>query len=300
MTLERTVRIAALAPRRPTAGPSAALVFALLAAGCAGDADGLSAAARVAGDSTPPPVIRTPATPYQPTAVVSDGWIGGTVRIAGAVPPDSAVNAARDRAVCGTVVTPLSVRHSGSALIGAVVWLEDIRTGKPLPMQRRYSVGTERCALVPRVQAAMVGGTLNVASGDPVVNQLRITREREQLALVRHTGAGQVVPVESALARPGMIAITSEVHPWTRGYVLVFDHPYFAVTGPRGDYTLENVPPGTYRLVTWHERFGRVERLVEVVVGERTPVDITVGTPAGPTVGPGAEPVEGPAVRAAP
>ena len=278
----------------------ATLVAAGLATGCGGDAEGLGAAARTERDSTPPPVVRTPSTPYVPTTVVSDGWVGGTVVIAGSVPPDSAVYVTRDAAVCGTVFTPRTVNRSGAALTGAVVWLEDIRTGKPLPMARRYTVGTERCALIPRVQAALVGGTLNVGSGDRVVNQLVVARGDDALARVRLTGFGQVVPVESALARPGLVTITSDVHPWTRGYLLVFDHPYFAVTGLRGGYTMENVPPGTYRLVAWHERFGRVERTVEVVVGERTPVEITMGGVAGPTVGPGQELAPGPTVRPAP
>jgi hypothetical protein len=37
------------------------------------------------------------------------------------------------------------------------------------------------------------------------------------------------------------------------GYVIVADHPYYALSGPDGKYALTDVPPGSYRLKMWHE-----------------------------------------------
>jgi hypothetical protein len=36
----------------------------------------------------------------------------------------------------------------------------------------------------------------------------------------------------------------------------VLPHPYFAVTGEDGTFTIKNLPPGTYKLTAWHEKFG--------------------------------------------
>ena len=47
-----------------------------------------------------------------------------------------------------------------------------------------------------------------------------------------------------------------DVHPWMTGYVAVTDHPFFAVTGDDGSFTIPNVPAGTYTIEAWHERFG--------------------------------------------
>ncbi|HEX5831700.1 MAG TPA: hypothetical protein VFY16_12015, partial [Gemmatimonadaceae bacterium] len=223
-------------PRRPRAA-AAALLAVLLA--CSGDVDGIRAAsASPSRRPGPPPVVRTPDVPYRAIAVANDGSIRGTVE-ADSIPRDTVVTPARDQAVCGTSFVDRTVTATGTRLGGAVVWLEDIRTGKALPLARRFQAATERCVVQPRVQAAVVGGTLNVATDDALTNQLLVSRDGELLSIVRLTDFGQVVPVEQALRRPGLVTLTSAVHPWTRGYVLVFDHPYFAVTPTRGDFRLD-------------------------------------------------------------
>jgi hypothetical protein len=48
----------------------------------------------------------------------------------------------------------------------------------------------------------------------------------------------------------------SNVHPWLRGFVWAFEHPYFAVTDATGSFEIPNAPAGTWRLVVWHEAVG--------------------------------------------
>jgi hypothetical protein len=54
--------------------------------------------------------------------------------------------------------------------------------------------------------------------------------------------------------------LADNIHPWVRGFVWVFDHPYFAVTDDRGDFTIPDAPVGTWRLVVWHEKAGYLTR----------------------------------------
>jgi hypothetical protein len=53
-------------------------------------------------------------------------------------------------------------------------------------------------------------------------------------------------------------------HPWKRAYAGVFEHPFFSVTNESGAFSIEGLPPGTYKIAAWHERFG--EKTIEVVV----------------------------------
>jgi hypothetical protein len=61
-----------------------------------------------------------------------------------------------------------------------------------------------------------------------------------------------------------MIPVQCDVHGWMEMYIGVTDHPYFAVSGEDGNFTIENVPPGTYTLEAWHERYGVTTQQVTV------------------------------------
>jgi hypothetical protein len=60
------------------------------------------------------------------------------------------------------------------------------------------------------------------------------------------------------------------MHAW----VWEFDHPYFATTGEDGHFTIKDVPPGTYTLVSWHEAAGEKSTPVTVSAGKTVTADI--------------------------
>ena len=44
-----------------------------------------------------------------------------------------------------------------------------------------------------------------------------------------------------------------------KAWIGVFDHPYFAVTNDTGHYKIDNIPPGTYEVIAWQEKFRNKE-----------------------------------------
>jgi hypothetical protein len=62
------------------------------------------------------------------------------------------------------------------------------------------------------------------------------------------------------------------------GYVYLTDNPYFAVTDMHGEYQIENVPPGTYRLKVWHETLGTQLVSVDVTAGKNTEVNFKMSS----------------------
>lgn len=249
------------------------------ASACTSDEAGGTTISRESYPAGPPPVIAVPTTPYQPASVPSDAAITGTVLLVGATPAEEVVRPTMDQRVCGSEFTDRTVALRDGRLADVVVWLTDVRTGRQLPMARRFEVTSVGCRLEPRVQAVMAGGTLNVRSRDPIAQRTRIARQdsRVTLAVIDHTNSGQVVPNDRVLSQPGLLQLTSDLHPWTRGWIAVFDHPYFDVTTTDGAFSLEGVPPGSYTLAAWHERLGRMERPVTVRTGERVTVTLTFG-----------------------
>ena len=69
-----------------------------------------------------------------------------------------------------------------------------------------------------------------------------------------------------------------QVHPWMTAYVGVFDHPYFAVSGDTGAFSIKNLPAGTYTLAAWHERYGEKTTEVQVADGQAVAAEFAFGS----------------------
>jgi len=76
----------------------------------------------------------------------------------------------------------------------------------------------------------------------------------------------QVIPVGKSLklgkisARPLPVTYSCSIHPWMRGYIGAFDHPYFAVTNEKGEFEIKDAPAGKFRLMVWQEGYGFVQK----------------------------------------
>jgi len=215
---------------------------------------------------------------YRPSRAATGGALSGTVALQGSV-AESVVAVTRDAATCGDSTRVLELTTTGTSLGNALVWVDGIAAGKPLPSERRRTMTIERCRFAPRVLAMVVGTTLNVFSRDRVPHRISFYREGgdEPVAWVHTVDDGQVVPLEQVAASPGFVEARCAMHPWIRGYVAVFAHPYFAVTDEHGAFRIEGLPGGTYSVKVWHQGMDRpAERRVVVRDGGVGNVDVAV------------------------
>ena len=68
--------------------------------------------------------------------------------------------------------------------------------------------------------------------------------------------------------RHRIIPVKCDQHGWMSAYIVVAEHPYYAVTDDRGAFRLRDVPPGRYTLEAWHEKLGTQTQTVTVGDGE--------------------------------
>ena len=59
-----------------------------------------------------------------------------------------------------------------------------------------------------------------------------------------------------------------------KSWVLVQDHPFFAVTDKNGNYKIDNIPPGTYEVIAWQEKF-KMKRSILKTVEIKDTIDTT-------------------------
>jgi hypothetical protein len=49
-----------------------------------------------------------------------------------------------------------------------------------------------------------------------------------------------------------------DIHPWMKGYLMVFDHPFFTTTAADGSFEITGIPPGEQNFVVWQNKVGYV------------------------------------------
>ncbi len=244
--------------------------------------DGERSADRVA----PRPAAITPsAQPYRVVPVANGGSISGTVDFDGPIPSDTIIRPTLDQYVCGTQILQSRVARSGTRIGGALVWLTDIRCGKALPLERRFELTNDDCALDPYIQVIYTTSTLNVATQDKAIHTNRFINVGTGVieAIAPFNDAGEVVPLDHVFKEQGEIEVVCQQHPWTRAWVAVLDHPYSAKTAANGSFNIPDIPPGKYRVRAWHPHLGFSDDSVSVVAGQPANVAFTMrkaGTPA--------------------
>jgi plastocyanin len=65
--------------------------------------------------------------------------------------------------------------------------------------------------------------------------------------------------------KPGVVRVLCNAHPSMEAFIVVKEHPYFAAPDKRGNFRLDGVPLGKFRLQVWHPQLGTTDAGVEIV-----------------------------------
>jgi len=234
---------------------------------------GAAAAAVVAAFVlTSPETVRAPreeesaAPPAKPKARVDPstaGSITGSVRLDGIVPARALAMASDCAPLHREPVLSEGVVADGGLLANALVFVSSGAEGYAAPPPAGEVVIDQKgCIYVPHVVGARAGQAIAIRNSDPVLHNVHALAKRNDGFNLSMPVPGQVAT--KTFAKPEIVALKCDVHPWMGARIGVFDHPWFAVTDARGAFTLAGVPPGRYVLTAWHETLG--EKSAEVTV----------------------------------
>lgn len=131
------------------------------------------------------------------------------------------------------------------------------------------------CQYIPHVIALMAGQNLEIKSSDPTNHNIHPQPTINQE--FNESQAPGTPPITKTFARQEiMIPVKCNVHNWMRSYINVVSHPFFAVTGDDGTFTIKGLPPGTYTVEIDHEKYGKQTQQVTVGAKESKTQDFTV------------------------
>ena len=120
------------------------------------------------------------------------------------------------------------------------------------------------CVYTPHVVGVMVGQTLQVRNSDATLHNV-MANLRTNKAFNEGMGV-KGSTIEKVFQNPEFKAdFRCFMHPWMVAYVHVMEHPYYAVTGPDGAFTLRGLQPGEYEIATLHES-SRFEASVRITI----------------------------------
>jgi len=254
---------------------------------------------------------------YQEVTVTDGGTITGKVTLKGNKPAPRGFNLVifPDPVYCGRISNGRGFRllkeftiAEDRGLKDVLVMLTGIQRGKPFdfPVTR---IEARDCRFLPYMNVVRSVGKVEVVNMDPVMHDIQAYETSElgprvlfnvPLPMNPHhpktAGANaeyhKHIPGESKTLDISMskgrriFVMQCGFHAYMESFGYAVDNPYYALTDQSGQFTIPDVPPGTYKLVAWHpQERSLVEQVVTVTAKGSVTVDFEIQTREGARAG---------------
>jgi len=181
----------------------------------------------------------------------------------------------------------------------AVVAVEEVKEGKPFPPIKNDYIAvncmfhpanvpeseqfmvTEKGMLVhahPTVAVLQNHQPITVVNKDPIIHNGQVFQsERGNIVLnfplpPSPEPRGGILNFEHGKRIAQMIC---GMHEFMQSWGFMVDNPYYARTKRDGVFTIDQLPPGTYKVVAWHPHFKPIEKTITIKPGETATLDFT-------------------------
>jgi hypothetical protein len=152
------------------------------------------------------------------------------------------------------------VNPKNKGLRYAFVWLQAPK-GSELPIhpslkeikEKRVVMDQPICMFIPHALALREGQILVAKNSAGVAHNFKWSGHPEV-----NPGNNVLLPpstekvIDDLKADRFPVSIECNIHPWMRGWVRIFNHPYFAVTDENGAFEFKDAPAGDWQLMVWH------------------------------------------------
>ena len=206
-----------------------------------------------------------------PASAVTTASLKGVVRFEGTVPKPKLISMSADPSCAKQHLAPVLAQEvmidAKGDLQNVVVFVSEGLGELSFEAPAQPVVVEQKgCMYSPHVVAMRANQPLHVVNDDPTSHNIHPTpANNREWNKAEPPGAA----IDESFAREEVaIPVKCNVHPWMHGYVAVFKHPFFAVTGKDGSFDLSGLPPGTYTIKAWHEKLGTATQTITIGANE--------------------------------
>ena len=136
-----------------------------------------------------------------------------------------------------------------------IIYLVNVEKGIPFsPKMQTFHI--DRCRANRYVIGARNGENILVENTDPIQHEIATYEVRN---IYSDQTSNRPLPEKSSQVRSVFVReganefiIKCNLHPFLQTHAYLVQNPYYAVSDSEGNFSIENVPPGTYEVIAWH------------------------------------------------
>jgi plastocyanin len=233
----------------------------------------------------------TAGTPYKSSG--NEGSITGAISFTGEAPAPKTISMDADAACAQTNPNPQTedVIVKDGKLANVFVYIKDGKTTEGQKSITSFAfevpatevaLDQKGCRYIPHVLGIMAGQKLRVTNSDPTAHNVHPSPKSNKEWNQSQPAGAQ--PIIQSFSRPEVVVpVKCNQHPWMKANIGVLRHPLYAVSGENGTFEIKGVPPGTYTVATWHEKYGEKTQSVTVGAKETKTQDFSFAATDGKT-----------------
>ncbi len=205
--------------------------------------------------------------------------VAGIVKFEGDVPVRKQLVVSGSDAVC-------TAAHGANPILSEVYVVDDHGDHKTLTdvyvrvkgLEKTYKgfttpstavvINQKGCQYKPHAAALMTGQELKVTSDDDTTHNVHYVGNNPEKN--KTSKLGQVISWKFNKADVKG-KLKCDVHSWMGAQLYIQSHPFHAVTGSEGTFSLGMLPPGTYTIEARHAKAGRQSQTITLEKGKPAP-----------------------------
>jgi plastocyanin len=195
------------------------------------------------------------------------GDVSGKVSFDGAAPKAARLNMNADPICTKAHKNPMFseevIVNKNGTLKNVLVYVKEGLGGRKFdPPATKVEFDQEGCQYTPHVLGIQTGQELLVVNSDPTLHNVHsLSKENPQFNVAQPKKG---MKLTKKFDKAETFKVKCEVHTWMNAWIGVFNHPFFAVTGDDGSFSLKKLPAGDYTIEAWHEKYGTQTMKVKV------------------------------------